>query len=539
MAMQASGTRRSKIEALREREALKEHRGRLQSMLSQKLVHKYGVPSKGAPVNKKIATVVTEFMGTHSKITEADLVMLEEGVAHAIGKPLVAGSGPLGGAGLRSLGGSQSMPSIASARPGTTGGSRQPSARGANPNAPASMAASGARPGTTMFPQQFPTTNEWTLLDTYNAIENEELTKQSHQIVKTRQREFKAELDGQVERSSYKAKEEKMGDHVYLSEQTRMLENWKASQEAAQKLIKDRNLEEKRVREKQIEARKSMRDKERSDRRAREEKELSLCRREIKRQEQLVLEKRASERARLQSIRVENAKENEIRSKRAAFDASEDQRLMVEYKEKLDKEESDRASAFARRMARLEQFSAKSGNEEGGAVFEQLKQDREFEAIVLRDALKKEESDLARERHDKEKLRANKVKMAHENKRLMEAKNVHTKKLAEEETQYAQRFRREGEEYLREEHERFKSSRLKSIDHQAALAGQIEATRSANAKVDMSEREREMNRSMLLKVAGDPSLMEKIKGKLTIGQQARAKSAPTIGFSDYDDDEDA
>ena len=47
------------------------------------------------------------------------------------------------------------------------------------------------------------------------------------------------------------AKEEKMGDHVYLSEQTRMLENWKASQEAAQKLIKDRNLEEKRVREKQ------------------------------------------------------------------------------------------------------------------------------------------------------------------------------------------------------------------------------------------------------------------------------------------------
>lgn len=330
-----------------------------------------------------------------------------------------------------------------------------------------------------------------------------------------------------------------MGDHVYLSEQTRMLENWKASQEAAQKLIKDRNLEEKRVREKQIEARKSMRDKERSDRREREEKELSLCRREIKRQEQLVLEKRASERARLQSIRVENAKENEIRSKRAAFDASEDQRLMVEYKEKLDKEESDRASAFARRMARLEQFSAKSGNEEGGAVFEQLKQDREFEAIVLRDALKKEESDLARERHDKEKLRANKVKMAHENKRLMEAKNVHTKKLAEEETQYAQRFRREGEEYLREEHERFKSSRLKSIDHQAALAGQIEATRSANAKVDMSEREREMNRSMLLKVAGDPSLMEKIKGKLTIGQQARAKSAPTIGFSDYDDDEDA
>ena len=46
-----------------------------------------------------------------------------------------------------------------------------------------------------------------------------------------------------------------MGDHVYLSEQTRMLENWKTSQEAAQKLIKDRNLEEKRVREQQARVR--------------------------------------------------------------------------------------------------------------------------------------------------------------------------------------------------------------------------------------------------------------------------------------------
>merc|ERR1719230_2483220 len=100
----------------------------------------------------------------------------------------------------------------------------------------------------------------------------------------------------------------------------------------------------------------------------------------------------------------------------------------------------------------------------------------------------------------------------------------------QEESQYANRFRREGEEYLREEHDRFVSNRKKAIEHQEKLSAQMEATRAANAKVDMSERERQMNRQMLLKVAGDEELMTKIRAKLTVGQQARAASAPVIGF---------
>ena len=39
-------------------------------------------------MNKKTVNVVTEFMGTHSRITEGDLVVLEESVSKAIGKPL-------------------------------------------------------------------------------------------------------------------------------------------------------------------------------------------------------------------------------------------------------------------------------------------------------------------------------------------------------------------------------------------------------------------------------------------------------------------
>ena len=55
-----------------------------------------------------------------------------------------------------------------------------------------------------------------------------------------------------------------------------------------------------------------------------------------------------AERERLKNVRIENAKENAIRATRAAEEAAEDQRLMNEYKAKLDKEESDRASGAPR-----------------------------------------------------------------------------------------------------------------------------------------------------------------------------------------------
>ncbi len=533
-------------------------------MLSQKLVHKYGVtcvrgrarkkkpprakrvPSararrrpgsrvalsrsrffplrrtRGAPVNKKIVNVVTEFMGTHSRITEGDLVVLEESVSKAIGKPLgQSASMP-------------SMPAIAAA----PAAAKPPIFATAGPTSsrPATTSAGATRPA----PAAMPAANEWTLLDTFNAIENEELSKKSYATIRQRQTEFKAELDAQVFRNSFKSGEDKAADQKYLSEQARMLQEWKKTQQEKTAAITNRNQEEKKVREQQIAARKAAREAERNERQTREEKELALCRREIQRQQQNALNKKEAERERLKNVRIENAKENAIRATRAAEEAAEDQRLMNEYKAKLDKEESDRASAFARRMARLEQFSQKSGTEEGGAIYQQQKAEREFEELVLKEALKKDQADEDRERRDKENLRLNKIRMAHENKMLMMAKKQAKDAANTDEANYANRFRREGEEYLREEHDRFVSNREKAIEHQAELSAQIEATRASQAKIDMSERERAMNRQMLLKLAGDEEMMKKIQTRLSVNAGAgKTVRENPIGFgSGGDDDED-
>ena len=473
-------------------------------------------------MNKKIVNVVTEFMGTHSRITEGDLVVLEESVSKAIGKPLGQSTSM------------PSMPAIAAA----PAAAKPPIFATAGPTSsrPATTSAGATRPA----PAAMPAANEWTLLDTFNAIENEELSKKSYATIRQRQTEFKAELDAQVFRNSFKSGEDKAADQKYLAEQARMLQEWKKTQEEKTAAITNRMQEEKKVREQQIAARKAAREAERNERQTREEKELALCRREIQRQQQNALSKKEAERERLKNVRIENAKENAIRATRAAAEAAEDQRLMNEYKAKLDKEESDRASAFARRMARLEQFSQKSGTEEGGAIYQQQKAEREFEELVLKEALKKDQADEDRERRDKENLRLNKIRMAHENKMLMMAKKQAKDAANADEANYANRFRREGEEYLREEHDRFVSNREKAIEHQAELSAQIEATRASQAKIDMSERERAMNRQMLLKLAGDEEMMKKIQTRLSVNAGAgKTVRENPIGFgSGGDDDED-
>ena len=78
--------RRKKIEGLREREQLREYRSRLQSMLLQKLVSKYGEregtgkKAKVSPKNMVIKDLVKAFMQSTPSFSEDKLVDLEKQV---------------------------------------------------------------------------------------------------------------------------------------------------------------------------------------------------------------------------------------------------------------------------------------------------------------------------------------------------------------------------------------------------------------------------------------------------------------------------
>ena len=94
-----------------------------------------------------------------------------------------------------------------------------------------------------------------------------------------------------------------------------------------------------------------------------------------------------------------------MRKKRAEEEAAEDQRLMEEYKRKLEQEEVDRANAFKRRLDKLEATGSKWAEE--GAGKEQMEVEKRLEAMVLREAAKKDAADEERERRDKAALKYN------------------------------------------------------------------------------------------------------------------------------------
>ena len=79
---------------------------------------------------------------------------------------------------------------------------------------------------------------------------------------------------------------------------------------------------------------------------------------------------------------ADNEENQKIKDAQALKDADEDQRLMKEYAAKMDKDESDRANAFAERMKKMEVFNAKFENDGAGKA---IKDERiKMELLLLR-----------------------------------------------------------------------------------------------------------------------------------------------------------
>merc|ERR1719267_302573 len=155
-------------------------------------------------------------------------------------------------------------------------------------------------------------------------------------------------------------------DLKYAKYQNDMITKWKSAQEITKKQKHDKLQEEKAIRLAQIADRQNLKKLEIQERLEREKKEIEAVKRELKRQEELQLDKRKEERLRLMEQEEENKKERIRRSKRAAEEAEEDVRLMMAHKEKLEKEELARASAFKERMDKIYQQGQKWAKEGAG-----------------------------------------------------------------------------------------------------------------------------------------------------------------------------
>ncbi|KAJ1457588.1 hypothetical protein M885DRAFT_515195 [Pelagophyceae sp. CCMP2097] len=520
----AAEGRRRRFEALREAEAARRHRERLQAMLLAKLSGKYGSGSRGSTSNRAIEKGIDDFMAQRRNsetLAEQDLAKLEQRVVRDL-EACGHDAAPRAPA---------SAPTRAAPRPTTAPGK---TARAAAARPAADAGRGGDRPSTAAFDSQaapwLQGTSEWKILDAFQVVESAEASRQALADGKRKQRDFRRVLDAQLALKAQQAGGDRLqrDDDEFAATQARLLVDWRDEMGRTKRVVHDRYLEEKRVRDVQIEFTRSQRSQEARLRGDAERRDLEACQDAIEADKRKALAAKVEARRRLVEIQRETAKGQAAAADRRAAEGADDQRLMREYSLKLEREEEQRAGAFQQRMARLEQFSNKSATEGAGKALADFT--KRQEALIMREAKIKEQADLDREVRDKAALRNGQRLMADDNRRLVAARAVQAASDQAAEDAYAKRYVRESHEFLRDEALKHASNRQKMVKHQAFLTAQIASTKQLNAVQDMDAREKQMNRALLARATADEATLAKLKKVFDAGEttKANARSTPRL-----------
>ena len=514
--------RRKKIEGLREREQLREYRSRLQSMLMQKLVGKYGERDskggKGSSKNQVIKDLVKAFMQSTPSFSEDKLAELEKQVQQKLSAMKMERLTPVDAGSSMSGGGDASAYSAPQSRGGNAGASMSAGA--------AASSTSSAAPAAKIGPNEDITEkfNAWTLLDAMRAEENESDIRNNIRKKKTREANFRKELDDHTKLVNVRKAGVNADDGEYLRSQDIAYQDWKANEKAKHDRVERLIMEEKAGREVQIKYKNDLKNRTKAENRARENQELAENDEAIRDDKARLqrMKENAAERMRL--VKIENEENKKVRLQRKREDAEYDQKLMREYAEMLDRQEWERENAFKLRMDKLEASSKKSAEE--GAAKEDADRDLKIELKILREAAAKDEADQERERRDKQALKDKAMLMLRSNQKLMDAEMDRRAAIKQSDDKYAAHVKKKAKEFFQEEGMK-KATLLKNAkDYERKLKEQIDF-RAANQalfdpnKVSMSKNERGMNEVELSKLKTNPELRQKVIGRLM------AKSSPS------------
>lgn len=518
--------RRKKIEALREREQLREYRSRLQSMLLQKLIGKYGEREtsskggKGSPKNQLIKDLVKSFMQSTVSFSEDKLAELEKQVQQKLsdmkmGQILAPVSMDSSKVASESVGISGQTNASNTQLRGGVAGRRKPS------NAGMSASTSGNLGPDVDITEKF---NAWTLLDAMRAEENEQDIKNNKEKKKRREASFRKELDDHTKLVNRRKANVNADDGDYLKSQEVAYDDWKANEKAKHDRVHRLIMEEKAGREMQVKYKKDLEARTKAERLARENAELAENEEAIQADKRRIqrLKEDAAERMRL--VKIENDYNKKMRLQRKREDAEYDQKLTREYAEMLDRQEWERENAFKMRMDKLEASSKKSAEE--GAAKEDADRDLKIELKILREAAAKAEADMERERRDKQALKDKAMLMLRSNQKLIDAEMERRAVIQKEDDKYAAHVQLKAKEFFVEEERKKQKLLSEARDYELKLKEQIDFRAGNQAlfdpnKVSMSKSERGMNEVELGKLKTNPQLRKKVIDRLM------AKSSPS------------
>jgi len=486
---------REKVVRLARLEAERDKRGRLESVLAQKLTAKHGGHTSRPIPRKVIIQKVKSFLDNSCVVIEQTDIRNVSDVVDKISKKLTCHDSP----------------------PKNNANSAVRTALISNEMHP--LCPKTDRPLEDNVPKQniqqqksLSDASPWTLMEAFKQIETGEIALAAKATTMKSKKDMAAALHQQIRLKEIAKKEREHEDQTFKKLQAQQLQEWQKMQNNAVRLDKEKSEHLRKVREEQIDDLNRRRRSAFDESRSKELEDIENLKGMLDQEERRKREQKEQERLRWKSIVEENDARKKQRQRQKDEEAAMDAKLMEDMKVKLDLEEAKRANAFAERMERnrsIGQQMTKAG------AFKDRDKLVEMERKIMKEAQEKQLAEMKRETRQQEARQKKKELIMKTNMKMAEEKIRREKELEQAQEEYAIQCRRETETVKAEGEAKRAKRAATTKEYSRLLNNQIEEQNIQQMKGEiMTPVERSINKEILSKIENDPALQQKIAEKL-------------------------
>jgi hypothetical protein len=478
---------------LMQREELNAKRSRLESLLQQQFIGKYGSKQPASSINSFIKSTVTDFVYSYDSVAVAESMIeslesqIREITAKMREKVLRQNRGGAKGDAESKEDGGQTQQRRGSGKCGVA-------------------AADSFNPANSGDPS-------WALLNAVLAEEAEAKELKKREQAEEAKKTFRLELDKQRDM----VRQRKSVADVEKASAFEMVKRAKDEYEVEQHRVREKKervfVVERELRLKQIADNQAIRDKEKQIKIMQEKMDMARSRRLAEEEQELIRLKKEEQKRAQDRLVEENEHNKSVKAEALKRQWEYEAKLNKDYEEKMAREEKARNDAFQARLDAL----AKSERKAAGIFQAKAKQEEAAQTKVMEEIEKKRLADAEKEAAKKEASRQEVERSRVFNLTLIERKQ----RLVAEERQrdIDMRLKLEADSALAAEKERLKMAdrKVKANELKAKLDEQVSFHHKQGSFVKgagLSDIELNLNRSIIAKVSSDPALMAKVMQKI-------------------------
>ena len=333
---------------------------------------------------------------------------------------------------------------------------------------------------------------------------------------------FRKSLDDHVVEAQHIQSGTNVNDKDYASRIAQDIEKYHNEEKSKFDRIKKKNHDESDLRMQQIIEKQRKAAQEKQDALDADERNQQMNLEKLRQEQDKVARIRREKLENQERIKKENQENERLKEVQRQKDAELDQRQMQEYAAKLDREASERENAFRTRMEQSAKHGQKFATEGAGKALKDAQ--IRTEQLLIKEQLRKEEADAAKELKKKEDQRKRTQLQLVENERQIEKKRIEHDSQHKADISFAELARREAEAHQAAEKERQRLKLLKQTEYREMLNRQVnDAQRNANKLSGISATEKEINMPTIREAVEDPAMLSRVMHRMRLTKASQQK----------------